>query len=127
MAHFILEYSDNLGQDDSSIQALFTALYDAAVETGLFPAKGVRFRAYPCGQYRMADGNPEHGFVHLEVKLGVGRTLEERKSASESFFEVLTSHFQHLIDSRGMAVSFEMKELEAITKFNKNNIQNYLQ
>ena len=126
MAHFILEYSDNLGQDDSSIQSLFTALYDAAVQTGLFPAKGLRFRAYPCSQYRMADANPKHGFVHLEVKLGVGRTLDDRKMASEVLFKALTAHFQDLIDSRGMAVSFEMKELEAITKFNKNNIQDYL-
>lgn len=126
MAHFILEYSDNLGQDDSSIQSLFTGLYDAAVQTGLFPAKGLRFRAYPCSQHRMADGNPDHGFVHLEVKLGVGRTLDERKSASEELFAALTAHFQPLIDSRGVAVSFEMKELEAITKFNKNNIPDYL-
>ena len=48
------------------------------------------------------------------------------KLASEVIFEALTAHFQDLIDSRGMAVSFEMKELEAITKFNKNNIQDYL-
>jgi 5-carboxymethyl-2-hydroxymuconate isomerase len=126
MAHFILEYSDNLGQDDSSIQSLFSGLYDAAVQTGIFPAKGLRFKAYPCNQYRIADGNPDHGFVHLEVKLGVGRTLDQRKLASEVIFQALTAHFQNLIDSRGMAVSFEMKELEAITKFNQNNIQDYL-
>ena len=126
MAHFILEYSNNLGQNDESIQVLFASLYEAAGLTGLFPAKGVRFRAYPCDQFRMADGNPEHGFVHLEVKLGVGRSLDDRKTASELFFAVLTEHFQHLSDNRGMAISFEMKELETVTKFNNNNIQDYL-
>lgn len=126
MPHFILEYSDNLGQDDAAIQSLFSDLYESAVGTGLFPAKGIRFRAYPCHQYRIADGNPGHGFVHLEVKLGVGRALEDRKSAAELIFATLTAHLQPLIEVRGMAISFEMKELEAVTKFNKNNIQDYL-
>jgi 5-carboxymethyl-2-hydroxymuconate isomerase len=126
MAHFVLEYSDNLGEQESSIQELFVALHSAADSTGLFPLKGVRSRAYCCKQYRMADGNPDHGFVHLEVKLGVGRTLDERKAAAGLFFEVLTEHFAERCRTGGMALSFEMKELEPVLKFNKNNIQDYL-
>lgn len=126
MAHFVLEYSDNLGQDQDSIQNLFSALHQAAAETKLFPLKGIRSRAYCCEQYRMADGNPEHGFAHLQVLLGVGRTMEEKQSAADSFFEVFTSHFSAHCDNHGMALSFEMKELEPVLKFNKNNIQDHL-
>jgi len=126
VAHFILEYSDNLTQDDLSIEKLFEALHQAAVDSDLFPLKGVRSRAYRCSQYRMADGNPQHGFAHLEVKLGAGRSLEDRKVVATTFFELFCQHFQPQVDERGMALSFEMRELEPILKFNKNNIQDYL-
>ncbi len=126
MAHFVLEYSDNLGEDRESIQSLFSALHQAAKDTGLFPYKGIRSRAYCCDQYRMADGNPAHGFAHLQVLLGAGRTMEERQGAADAFFKVFTKHFAAHYDDHGMALSFEMKELEPVLKFNKNNIQDYL-
>ena len=126
MAHFVLEYSDNLGQDQDAIQSLFSALHEAAAETKLFPMKGIRSRGYCCEQYRMADGNPDHGFAHLQVLLGAGRTMEEKQSAADLFFAVFTKHFSAHFDEHGMALSFEMKELEPVLKFNKNNIQDYL-
>jgi len=126
MAHFVLEYSDNLGQTRASNQALFSALHTAAQSTGLFPLKGIRSRAYCCSEYRMADGNTEHGFAHLEVKLGAGRSLEDRQAAADLFFKIYCEHFAEQIKQRGMAISFEMKELEPVLKYNKNNIQDYL-
>ena len=126
MAHFVLEYSDNIDKDSLALQDLFSKLHQAAVDTGLFPLKGIRSRGYACHDYRMADGNPEHLFVHLEVKLGAGRSMDEREAAAESFFAVLTQHFAGSFEQRGVAMSFEMKELEPVLKYNKNNIQGYL-
>lgn len=126
MAHFILEYSDNLGQNDGSIQALFAALHGAAESSGLFPLKGIRSRAYCCTQYRVADGNPAHGFAHLEVKLGAGRSMQDREFAANDFFAILTEHFAPQVAQRGMALSFEMKELETVLKFNQNNVADHL-
>jgi len=126
MAHFVLEYSDNITTQDLALQRLFANLHQAAVDTGLFPLKGIRSRGYACHDYRMADGNTEHMFVHLEVKLGAGRSLEERERAATAFFAVLTEHFAGSFEQRGVAMSFEMKELEPVLKYNKNNIQDYL-
>ena len=126
MAHFVLEYSDHLSQTDDTIQTLFAALHEAAKETGMFPYKGIRSRAYCCKQYRMADGNPEHGFAHLEVKLGAGREQAQKQAAADAFFKVFTAHFEQQVQQRGMALSFEMRELEPVLKFNKNNIADYL-
>jgi len=126
MAHFVLEFSDNLDHSCISIQHLFEKLHKSAESTGLFPLKGIRSRAYPCRDYRVADGNPEHGFAHLEVKLGAGRSLEDRKKAAELFFKVFCDHFSTQVAQRGMAISFEMKELESVLKFNQNNIEDHL-
>jgi len=125
MAHFILEYSDNLGQTDASIQELLGRLHDTAMDTGLFPLKGLRSRAYCCKQYRIANGDPEHAFVHLEVRLGSGRSLAERQQASERFFAVFSAHFARQRARQGVALSYEMKELEPVLKQNLNNIEMY--
>ncbi|MEZ5538019.1 MAG: 5-carboxymethyl-2-hydroxymuconate Delta-isomerase [Thiolinea sp.] len=126
MAHFILEYSDNIDKNALALQELFSKLHQAAQDTGLFPLKGIRSRAYACHDYRMADGNPDHIFIHLSVLLGAGRSMEEREQAAQSFFEVLQAHFADSFQQRGVAMSFEMKELEPVLKYNKNNIQDYL-
>lgn len=126
MAHFVLEYSANISAETLDLQTLFSHLHQAALNTGLFPLKGIRSRAYACHEYRMADGNPEHIFVHLTVLLGAGRNLEERELAANRFFKVLETHFASCFENRGVALSFEMKELEPVLKYNKNNLQAYL-
>lgn len=126
MAHFILEYSDNIEREVLALELLFEKLHNSAMETGLFPLKGIRSRAHCCADYRLADGNPKHSFVHLAVKLGAGRTMEERTTASRLFFQVLSEHFDSCFEERGVALSFEMKELEPDLKYNRNNIQDYL-
>jgi len=126
MAHFVIEYSDNIPGEALALQALFAKLHQAAVDTGLFPLKGIRSRAYACHDYRMADGNPSFMFTHMTVLMGAGRSMEDREKAAKLFFDVLKTHFADCFDGKGMALSFEMKELEPVLKYNKNNIQDFL-
>jgi len=126
MAHFVLEYSDNIDAELLDVQGLFAKLHDAAHRSGIFPLKGVRSRAYVCRDFRIADGNPEHMFVHLSFLIGVGRSPDEKERVSKQFFDVLTTHFASCFNVRGVAMSFEMRELEAVYKYNKNNIEDYM-
>jgi 5-carboxymethyl-2-hydroxymuconate isomerase len=121
MPHFILEYSTNL-EPELDVDALFRALRAAALETGVFPAGGIRFRAYPCETYLVADGKPENGFAHLTLKLAHGRPLELRRSVGEKLFAVLTEQLNPLYESRPLAISFEMRELDSELSFKKNNL-----
>ena len=121
MPHFILEYSRNL-EPELDVPGLFRKLRAAALEAGLFPPAGIRFRAYSSDTYLVGDGNPENGFVHLTLKLGHGRTLEVKRSAGEKLFEALTEHLNRLYQTRGLAISFEMRELDPELSFKKNNL-----
>lgn len=125
--HFILEYSDNIDKEELRLQELFAKLHETAVGTGLFPLKGMRSRAYPTYDYRLADGNPNHMFAHLSAMVGRGRTMEEREPAAKAFFAVLTEHFADSYAKRGVALSFEMRELEEVLKYNKNNFGDHIE
>ncbi|AJQ97677.1 5-carboxymethyl-2-hydroxymuconate Delta-isomerase [Gynuella sunshinyii] len=126
MAHFILEYSDNIANDVLALSSLFEKLHGCALDTGIFPYKGIRSRAYRCENFRIADGNPEHMFVHLTVLIGGGRSESEKELAASVLFRVYEQHFGECFRHRGVAMSFEMKELEPVYKYNKNNIQDFL-
>lgn len=125
MPHFILEYSANL---DNSIEFadLFGQLTDTAVATGVFPLAGIRCRAHRSDHYRIADGNPDFGFAHLQVKLGAGRPDEVKAAAAEAIFSTLSEYFKPLYETQGLALSFEMTELPVTLKYNHNNLRNYI-
>jgi 5-carboxymethyl-2-hydroxymuconate isomerase len=126
MAHFVLEYSTNISAETLQLQTLFAALHSCAVDSGMFPLKGVRSRAHACSNYRVADGNPEHIFVHLSVLVGAGRSLEDRETVAKALFDVYQQHFASCFEHNGVAMSFEMRELEPVLKYNRNTIEAYL-
>ncbi|MGS2723152.1 5-carboxymethyl-2-hydroxymuconate isomerase [Porticoccus sp. GXU_MW_L64] len=125
MAHFIVEYSANLDPEQLDLQGLFEKLHQTVLDTGLFPVAGIRSRAHRCEHFRIADGSSHFGFVHLEFKLGSGRSNEEKQQTGEQLLKTLKEHLQPLYESMGLAISFEMSELPAI-KYNHNNLREYL-
>lgn len=125
MPHFIIEYSANL-DEVIKIKRLFSNLQDAALETGVFPLGGIRFRAIRCEDYLIADGDPNNAFVHMTLKLGHGRGSEVRKDVGERLFKVLKEHFDKVFKNRPLAVSFELVELDAELSFKENNIHKYI-
>ena len=122
MAHFIYEYSANLPADQLDMPSLMAKMHKAADESGVFPLAGLRSRAMRCEEFRVGDGNPDNGFVNLSIKVGRGRDLDTRMDIGQTLFDILIEHLQPLFDSRGLAVSFEMRQLEEHVKFNKKNI-----
>lgn len=125
MPHFIVEYSANL-DGVIKIKRLFSNLQDAALETGVFPLGGIRFRAVRCTEYLIADGDPDNAFVHMTLKLGHGRDNDVRKDVGERLFKVLQAHFDKVFKNRPLAVSFELVELDAELSFKENNIHKYI-
>jgi 5-carboxymethyl-2-hydroxymuconate isomerase len=125
MPHFILEHSGNLENESLNLDGLFERLIDEAVATGIFPLAGIRCRAHNCEYFRVADGSPTFGFVHLNVRIGSGRSEEQKASAAKVLFGVLTDHLSAIYESQGLAISFELTELPE-HKFNQNNLRDYL-
>lgn len=126
MAHFILEYSANLDPETLDLQALFAKFHAVAVASGLFPIAGLRSRAHVCEHFRVADGTPDYGFVHLMVRLGAGRTEAQKKTVCKAIFEAMCGHLNPLYEQQGLAISMEMSELPEILKFNQNNLRDYI-
>ena len=119
MPHFILEYSANL-EDDLDLDGLFNALHESAMETGVFPLGGIRFRAVRCDDYLIAAA--DNAFVHITAKIGRRRDPDVRQEVAEKIFNTLVEYLDTLYKARPLAVSFELTELTPGLSFRKNNI-----
>jgi 5-carboxymethyl-2-hydroxymuconate isomerase len=121
MAHFIYEYSANLPAEQLNLSALMEKMHTAASASGIFPLAGIRSRAIRCEEFRVGEGNADYGFVNLSMKVGRGRDLDTRMAIGQTLFDILLEHLQPVMATRGLAVSFEMRELEEQVKFNHRN------
>lgn len=121
MPHFIVEYSTNLtGRID--VDGLLDAIHEAAIETGIFPLKGLRTRACPRKNYRIADGHPDNAFVHISARVGHGRSVEVRRAAAEAVFDTACEFLRPHFEQHPLAVSFEMEQIDPDTSFKYNNL-----
>ena len=99
MPHLNIEYSANLS-DALDIQGLVDRIHATALETGIFPLGGVRTRAEARTHYRIADGNPAAGYIHMVVRIGPGRDEETRRDAGERIFTALCEFTDAVYRSR---------------------------
>jgi 5-carboxymethyl-2-hydroxymuconate isomerase len=125
MPHLNIEYSANL-EELLDIQALVDRIHETALETGIFPLGGVRTRAEARKYYRIANGDPRAGYIHMMVRIGSGRDLETRRSAGERIFAALCDFTEDLYRSRPLALSFEIHEIPPDTAWRKNNLHELL-
>ena len=70
----------------------------------------------------MADGKHDYAFVHMTLKIGSGRSLESRQEVGEMLFDLIKTHFASLMESRFLALSFEIAELHPTLNFKQNNV-----
>jgi 5-carboxymethyl-2-hydroxymuconate isomerase len=125
MPHLNIEYSANL-DGALDIQALVDRIHETALETGIFPLGGVRTRAEPRSHYRIANGNPDAGYIHMLVRIGPGRDEQTRRDAGEQIFGALCAFTEELYASRPLALSFELHEIPRDMAWRKNNLHELL-
>src|SRR4249920_3108430 len=125
MPHFTLEYSANLDARVDMAE-IVEVVRKAAVETGIFPLGGIRVRAVKCEHYAIADGNPQHGFLAMLLRLGEGRDLAARKKAGEHIFKALSVHLDPVFKETKFALSFDMQINDKDTSWKRNNIHEAL-
>lgn len=121
MPHFILEYTDNL-KDETDIPQLLKKVNNCLLSfPEIVPIGGLRSRAIELKDYVVADGTGDDAFVHATLKLGKGRTEEEKQMLGDALFKTITDHFQPLFEKRYLAISMEVYEFPRAT-YKRNNI-----
>jgi 5-carboxymethyl-2-hydroxymuconate isomerase len=107
--------------------ALCEAIRAQAAEIETFPTAGIRVRAIGVDHVAIADGNPKHGFIDLSVRLREGRPDDIKKDAIERIFSTLKSFMAPAMESHSIALSAEMRDIDAALSPKFGNIRDHLE
>lgn len=111
MPHITLDYSANM-EERTNIAALCSHLRQAAAATGVFPLAGIRVRAFAANHVSIADGNPQHGYIDISVRLRAGRDLDTRKRAAQAVFDAAQSFLEPPMQQHSIALSLEVRDID---------------
>lgn len=125
MPHFHIDYSANL-EEVVDMGALCEAIRAAAVKVETFPMAGVRVRATRVNHYAIADGNPAHGFIDLSIRLREGRAEAVKQDAVTRIFEALKAFVAPALATRSIALSAEMRDIDAALSPKHGTIRDHL-
>lgn len=121
MPHLTIEYSANLASR-SAIPGLCLVLHSAMLDTGLFELGAIRVRALRCADYAIADLLAENMFADMRLRIGAGRSAEDRHRAGQMIFAAASTYFAPLFDTPHFALSLDIAELDAQHSWKKNAI-----
>jgi len=125
MAHFHIDYSANL-EDRLDIAGLCRVVAESAAATGVFPPAGIRVRALKADHVYMADGNPDHAYLDLSVRLRGGRSDAAKRAATQAIFAALEAECAEVMQSTSFMLSMEMRDIDPELSPKASSIRNYL-
>ena len=125
MPHQIIEYSSNL-KDSLDISGLISALHNCAAQIDALPLAGLRTRAFVAEQYAIADQHPDNGYIAVYLRIGQGRSEELRIEVGKTLYDCLCSYTSDLYASTPIALSYELQEIDPVTRWNHNNLRDHL-
>ena len=125
MPHIQIDYSKNV-EDRIDVGDLCRALAQAAGQTGVFPKAGIRVRATSCDHYFIADGNPDHAFMDISVRLRGGRTDVTKQDATKAIFAAAEAFCSEMMNTTSLMLSLEMRDIDPDLSPKASSIRKYL-
>ncbi|NBN62445.1 5-carboxymethyl-2-hydroxymuconate isomerase [Microvirga tunisiensis] len=121
MPHLILQYG---GPVPAAVDmtAACQALHAAMLATGLFELGAIRVRALKADAAAIGDLLPENAFVDLVLRIGVGRSAEEKTAAGEAIFAAAAAVFSPLLSGAHFALSLEIVEIDPALSWKRNTM-----
>ncbi|MEX0304182.1 MAG: 5-carboxymethyl-2-hydroxymuconate isomerase [Leisingera sp.] len=126
MPHITLDYSANM-EERTDIAALCGHLRQAAAATGVFPLAGIRVRAFAASHVSIADGDPQHGYIDISIRLRAGRDLDTRKRAVQAVFDAAQSFLEPAMQQHSIALSLEMRDIDPELSPKRGTIRDHMQ
>src|SRR6476659_2870221 len=121
MPHVVVEYSANL-EKAVNIQQLLHDIHETVLKSGVFEIVAIRTRAERRDDFIVADGDPENGFVHVELRIAPGRDVPTRKEAAKRNIDPLAAATHEVFARTGLGLSVEIREIDYTAALRLNNL-----
>ena len=125
MPHIMIEYSANIAEHHD-VDALVSAVHNAAIGHGLPPVDGLRTRAAVRDHFRIADGSADLAFVAIAIRIGPGRDAATKTGFIETVLDAAESQLDAEFGPLAIAWSIELNEIDANFRINRNHVRTRL-
>ncbi|MCS5960679.1 5-carboxymethyl-2-hydroxymuconate delta-isomerase [Klebsiella pneumoniae subsp. pneumoniae] len=112
--HFIAGGVATISANRPSLPGLFAEVNEALAATGIFPIGGIR-EAAPTGWIpgRWPTSRQDYAFVHIDPERSApGAAWRAVRTWEDMLFALIKIHLATLTESRYLALSFAMEELD---------------
>jgi 5-carboxymethyl-2-hydroxymuconate isomerase len=79
-------------------------------------------RAYAANASAIADAHPDNAFCDLVLRIGAGRSGDEKTQAGRALLATAQRFFQTLLDAPHFALSLEIIEIDPVLSWKINSI-----
>ena len=104
------------------MKKMTSVILETALATGFFEIGAVRVRGVKCEVYTVADDLPDNGFIDLSLRLGAGRSDEDKKHIGDAIFNALQEFLAEPLATEHFALSFEVREINPALSYKRNAI-----
>lgn len=125
MPHISIEYSRNL-EARLDMPGFLRVVRDAAVATGVFPPAGIRVRAFAADHVLIADGEPDHAFIDIGIRLRGGRSPEDKARATAAVFAAAEAFCADDLAANSLMLSLEMRDIDPALSPKTSSIRRFL-
>ena len=115
MPHIILEFSANL-YELPSFSELFADIHQVLHQTGGIRLENCKSRTRIANHYFIADGNPNHAFIHLTIEFIKGRSAEIKQAIGQECLQLVKDYYQAQITER-LQITVKIDDIELDTYF----------
>ena len=126
MPHFQIDYSANL-ETVVDMGALCEVIRARAATIETFPMAGIRVRATRVDHVAMANGDVKHGFIDRSVRLREGRPDAVKRDAIDQIFATLKDFMTPAMASHSIALSAEMRDINAELSLKFGTVRDHLE
>ncbi|AMO54687.1 hypothetical protein GZ77_24210 [Endozoicomonas montiporae] len=127
MPHLIIDYSSNL-EPHADFNELFESVQGYIEQSSLFPLTGLRCRAFASDHHHITSGDSQYAYVHVNFRIGAGRTVEQLKQSGEAINRLLLDWLEP-VNTRGQiicALSFEITQIDSGLSWKHNPVRAHM-
>lgn len=122
MPHITIEYSANL-ERRLDMAEFCDVVLQAAVSTGVLELAATRVRAIRCDHFAIADRHPDNGFIDVSLRMGRGRSEENKAATGQAIWRAMRDHCAPLYETQFFALSLELREIDPDMSWKENGIK----
>jgi 5-carboxymethyl-2-hydroxymuconate isomerase len=110
MPQITLQYTDNINQN-LDFDELFLEVHTTVSEIAGIAIANCKSRTMKLERYYVARGEAKHAFVHLDIAVLEGRSVELKQEMGSKILDILTKYYAPSIDAVDLQLTVEIRDI----------------